>query len=105
MEVSLVLYIFGYLNMSTDTVKCVLNHSGKKVYSVAFEHQKTGDRMCLNKANYVVVNDTKLGIAPIVVERVGLSEYVFFNLKLPFPTNFLKSRLDKKYILFTWNRC
>ena len=68
----------------------------KKVYSVAFEHRKTGDRVCLNEANYVTVNDTKLGIAPIVVERVGLSEYVFFNLKPPFPTNFLKSRFGRE---------
>ena len=54
------------------------------MYSVAFKHRKTGDRMCLNEANYVAVNDTKLGIAPIVVQRVGLSEYVLFNIKPPF---------------------
>ena len=78
----------------------------KKVYSVAFEHQKTGDRVCLNESNYVAVNATKIQIAPIVVERVGLSEYVFFNLKPPFPTNFLKSRVRQKIhqVLFTWNR-
>ena len=56
------------------------------MYSVAFEHRKTGDRICLNEANYVAVNYMKLGIAPIVVEKIGLSEYVFFNLKPLFPT-------------------
>ena len=69
----------------------------------AFEHRKTGDRVCLNGASYVAVKDTKLVIAPIVVERVGLSEYVLFYLKPPFPTNFLKSRFDKNtfYLLET----
>ena len=32
----------------------------------------------------------KLRIAPNVVKRVGLSEYVFYNLKQRFPTNFQK---------------
>ena len=38
----IVLYVIGYLNTFTDTC---LKPLRKKVYSVAFEHRKTGDRI------------------------------------------------------------